>query len=62
MILLNQIPDKTSMKIEKVNENQVYAEFTVKAIIRTSDIQNLYDTLDADFIEIREMVDVEEDE
>ena len=52
MILVNQIPDKTALTIEKVDESNVYVEFTIKAIIETSEIQTLYDVIDATYIQI----------
>ena len=52
MILHNQIPDKTALTIEKVDEGEVYVECTIKAIIKASEIQELYDTLDACRIQI----------
>lgn len=52
MILMNQIPNQTKLNIEKVNEGQVYVEFTVKAVINANNIQDLYGILDSDFIEI----------
>ena len=52
MILMNQIPNQTKLNIEKVNEGQVYVEFTVKAVINANSIQDLYGILDSDFIEV----------
>ena len=52
MMLFNQIPDKTALAIEKVDEGEVYVEFTIKATIKASEIQALYDTLDASCIQM----------
>lgn len=60
MILMNQIPNQTKLNIEKVNEGQVYVEFTVKAVINANNIQDLYGILDSDFIEIGSAKDEDE--